>query len=61
MQFLGLILGYLAGNKEARKWCVSHIKKASLVIDRELKTLVDSDKKNKKEGDENKCQEVSRK
>lgn len=56
MRFTGLILGYLAGNKEARKWCVSHIKKASLVIDRELKALVDSGKKHK-EGEEQKCPE----
>lgn len=61
MQFLGLILGYLAGNKEARKWCVSQAKKASLVLDRELKTLVDSGKKHKEEGEEHKCPEHSKK
>jgi hypothetical protein len=61
MKFLGLILGYLAGNKEARKWFISQTKKASLVIDRELKALVDSGKKHKDEGEEPKCPEHSKK
>lgn len=61
IRILDLIVGYIIGNKDARNWCVKQIGKASLVVDRELKTFMNSDKKTNTEREEDKCQEVSKK
>jgi hypothetical protein len=37
MRGLGLVVGYVLGNATARKWCLDNLKKASLIIDQELK------------------------
>lgn len=37
MRGLGLIVGYVLGNATARKWCIDKLKKASVVIDKEMK------------------------
>lgn len=37
MRGLGLIVGYVLGNATARKWCINNLKKASVVLDNEIK------------------------
>lgn len=39
MRGLYLILGYVLGNETARKWCFENLKKASVIIDNELKKM----------------------
>lgn len=60
MRGLGLVVGYILGNATARKWCLDNLKKASCIIDRELKktplgTMIQAivpDKQNLKEKDD---------
>lgn len=37
MRGLGLIIGYILGNEMARKWCLDNLKKASVILDKEMK------------------------
>lgn len=46
MRGFGIIVGYILGNEQARKWCWGQLCKASCVIDQELKKAIKKDKKN---------------
>ena len=37
MRGLGLVIGFIMGNATARKWCLDNLKKASVIIDQEVK------------------------
>lgn len=37
MRGTSLLLGYLIGNKEARKWCIKKLCQASCFVDQEIK------------------------
>lgn len=37
MRGLGIIIGYILGNKAAREWCFNKICQASFIIDKEVK------------------------
>lgn len=37
MRGLDLVIGYIIGNKTARTWCINNLKKASLIVDKEIK------------------------
>lgn len=60
MRGLGLVVGYILGNATARKWCLDNLKKASCIIDKEIKKTplggmllaIVPDKQNLKEKDD---------
>lgn len=39
MRGLYLVLGYILGNESARKWCFENLKKASGIVDKEMKKI----------------------
>lgn len=39
MRGLGLIVGFIMGNATARKWCIDNLKKASVIVDKELQKI----------------------
>lgn len=67
MRGLYLVLGYILGNESARKWCFENLKKASVIIDKEMKknpafsTLTGKKDCNLKKGEQNdgKSNEIS--
>lgn len=67
MRGLYLVLGYILGNESARKWCFENLKKASVIVDKEMKkipafsTLTEKKDCNLKKGEQNdgKSNEIS--